>query len=218
MTQIHNMDAVTITKPIPAGGEEILRPEAIRFVVEIHKEFEGRRRELLEHRVRRQLAIDGGLMPDFLGETEAVRKGEWTVAPIPSDIEDRRVEITGPVERKMVINALNSGANVFMADFEDANSPTWSNNLEGQNNLRDAIRRTITFKSPEGKSYELAPRVAALLVRPRGWHLLEKHFLVDGQPISGSLFDFGLFLFHNAKEQIARGTGPYFYLPKLESH
>jgi malate synthase len=196
----------------------VLTPEANAFLAALSRKFNARRRELLVKRAIRQHEIDHGKLPDFLPETAEIRKADWKVAPIPGDLQDRRVEITGPVERKMVINALNSGANVFMADFEDANSPTWSNNLEGQNNLRDAIKRTITFKSPEGKNYELAPRVAALMVRPRGWHLLEKHFLVDGEPISGSLFDFGLFLFHNAKEQVARGTGPYFYLPKLESH
>ena len=157
-------------------------------------------------------------MPDFLPETAAIREGDWTVAPIPQDLLDRRVEITGPVDRKMIINALNSGANVFMADFEDSNSPTWQNNIEGQINLRDAVRRTISYVSPEGKRYELNAQVATLLVRPRGWHLDERHFQVDGKPISGSLFDFGLYFFHNAEELIADGTGPYFYLPKMESH
>jgi malate synthase len=210
--------AYEIKGPMTEAFASVLTPEANAFLAALSRKFDARRRELLALRVVRQLEIDGGKLPDFLPETAEIRKADWKVAPIPGDLQDRRVEITGPVERKMVINALNSGANVFMADFEDANSPTWSNNLEGQINLRDAIRRTIGFKSPEGKNYELAPRVAALMVRPRGWHLLEKHFLVDGQPISGSLFDFGLLLFHNAKEQIARGTGPYFYLPKLESH
>jgi malate synthase len=166
----------------------------------------------------RQAEIDAGHYPDFLTETAEIRTSEWTVAPIPADLMDRRVEITGPVDRKMVINALNCGANVFMADFEDANSPTWTNNLDGQINLRDAIRRTIEFTSPEGKKYKLNDKIATLLVRPRGWHLDEKHVLLGGKPISGSLFDFGLFFFHNAKQQIANGSGPYFYLPKLESH
>jgi malate synthase len=157
-------------------------------------------------------------MPEFLAETAPVRAAEWTVAPIPSDLLDRRVEITGPVDRKMIINALNSGASVFMADFEDSNSPTWQNNLDGQINLRDTVQGTITYASPEGKKYELAERLATLMVRPRGWHLDEKHLRVGGRPISASLFDFGLFFFHNAKALIAKGTGPYFYLPKLESH
>ena len=169
-------------------------------------------------RRERQAKLDQGELPDFLPETAGIREQEWTVAPIPKDLIDRRVEITGPVDRKMIINALNSGANVFMADFEDSNSPTWSNNLDGQNNLRDAVNRTINFVSPEGKSYALVDKTATLLVRPRGWHLVEKHFLVDGKPISGSLFDFGLYFFHNAQNLMARGTGPYFYLPKMESH
>ena len=155
---------------------------------------------------------------DFLPETKQIRDGDWTCAPIPADLRDRRVEITGPTDRKMVINALNSGAKMFMADFEDANSPTWENMVEGQINLRDAIRRTITFTNPDGKEYQLKEKVAVLLVRPRGWHLFEKHVLVDGEPVSGGLFDFGLYFFHNAKELIARGSGPYFYLPKMESH
>jgi malate synthase len=157
-------------------------------------------------------------MPDFLVETRAVREGAWTCDPVPADIEDRRVEITGPVDRKMIINALNSGANVFMADFEDANTPTWDNNVQGQLNLRDAIRRRIDYVSPEGKAYRLNERTAVLFVRPRGWHLPEKHVIVDGEPISGSIFDCAIYFFHNAKELVARGSGPYFYLPKLESH
>jgi malate synthase len=181
-------------------------------------EFEARRQDLLSRRQLRQAELDAGHFPDFLTETADIRLSEWTVAPIPHDLVDRRVEITGPVDRKMVINALNCGANVFMADFEDANSPTWSNNLEGQINLRDAIRRTIEFTSPEGKKYKLNEKTATLLVRPRGWHLNEKHVLLGDKPISGSLFDFGLFFFHNAKQLMANGSGPYFYLPKLESH
>ena len=165
-----------------------------------------------------QREIDNGKFPNFLPETAEIRRSEWKVAPIPKDLMDRRVEITGPVDRKMIINALNSGANVYMADFEDSNTPTWSNNIEGQHNLRDAIRGTIRYESPEGKKYELGPKLATLLVRPRGWHLNEKHFLAEGKPISGSLFDFGLFFFHNAAALLQKGTGPYFYLPKMESH
>ncbi len=197
---------------------QILTPEATRFLTQLARRFESRRRELLERRQKRQKEIDGGTLPGFLAETADVREAEWKVAPIPKDLLDRRVEITGPVDRKMIINALNSGASVFMADFEDSNSPTWMNNLEGQANLRDAIEGTISFVSPEGKRYQLNERVATLLVRPRGWHLVEKHFLVDGKPISGSLFDFGLYFFHNAQRLIRKGTGPYFYLPKTESH
>jgi malate synthase len=197
---------------------EILTPEASRFLTNLARKFEPRRRELLGRRLVRQQQIDAGQMPDFLAETSSVRDSEWKVAPIPRDLLDRRVEITGPVDRKMIINALNSGASVFMADFEDSNSPTWENNLQGQHNLRDAVRGTISYLSEAGKSYELNPTVATLIVRPRGWHLVEKHFLVDGTPISGSLFDFGLFFFHNAHALIRKGTGPYFYLPKMESH
>ena len=197
---------------------EVLTREATDFLTQLALKFDGRRQELLARRKTRQQEIDAGALPDFLSETASIRQREWTVAPIPKDLTDRRVEITGPVDRKMIINALNSGASVFMADFEDANSPTWSNNLDGHVNLGDAIRRTITFESPEGKSYRLNERTATLLVRPRGWHLVEKHFLVDGAPISGSLFDFGLYFFHNAKALMVRGSGPYFYLPKLESH
>jgi malate synthase len=174
---------------------------------------------MLHRRVLRQQEIDAGDFPNFLPDTEsAVRKESWVVAPIPPELEDRRVEITGPTDRKMIINALNSGANVFMADLEDANSPTWSNMIEGQVNLMDAVRETITYRSPEGKDYQLEENPAVLMVRPRGWHLVEKHFQVDGAPISASLFDFGLFFFHNNAELLSRGTAPYFYLPKLENH
>ena len=197
---------------------EILTSEASAFLKGLGGRFESRRQELLSRRRVRQQRIDGGELPDFLSETATIREGDWTVAPIPHDLLDRRVEITGPVDRKMIINALNSGADVFMADFEDSNSPTWQNNLEGQFNLRDAVKGNITFVSPEGKRYEINPNVATLVVRPRGWHLEERHFRVDSQPISASLFDFGLYFFHNAKELIRRGTGPYFYLPKMESH
>jgi malate synthase len=211
--------AADIEIAAPASGEwdAILSPEALQFVAALHREFNPRREELLARREERKRALDAGQLPDFLPGTRDIREGDWTVAAIPPDLTDRRVEITGPVDRKMIINALNSGANVFMADFEDANSPTWANNIEGQFNLRDAVRRTITFESG-GKSYKLNETTATLLVRPRGWHLLEKHMLVDGAPVSASLFDFGLYFFHNAKEALGRGTGPYFYLPKMESH
>ena len=197
---------------------EILTPEALAFIAALQRTFNGRRLDLLQRRVVRQQALDAGQMPDFLPETAEIRAADWTVAPIPPDLMERRVEITGPVDRKMVINALNSGASVYMADFEDAHSPTWAATIEGQINLRDAINRTITFTSPEGKGYKLNDKTAVLLARPRGWHLTEKHVRVDGAPMSGSLFDFGLYFFHNARNLIAHGTGPYFYLPKLESH
>lgn len=197
---------------------QVLTPEASQFLTRLSYEFEPRRQQLLLRRRLRQQQIDAGQMPDFLPETAHIREQEWTVAQIPHDLLDRRVEITGPVDRKMIINALNSGAKVFMADFEDSNSPTWRNNLEGQANLRDAVAGTITYTSPEGKRYALNEKVATLLVRPRGWHLVERHFLVDGKPISASLFDFGLYFFHNAQALIRKGTGPYFYLPKMESH
>ena len=209
---------VEIRAPSGPRYDEILTTRALEFVATLARRFEDRRRELLARRADVQRAIQEGRSPDFLPETAAVRDAEWTVASIPPDLADRRVEITGPVERKMIINALNSGAKVFMADFEDSNAPTWANNVEGQVNLCDAVRRTIEFVSPEGKAYRLAPTTATLVVRPRGWHLVEKHVLVDGRPISGSLFDFGLYFFHNAAELVRRGTGPYFYLPKLESH
>ncbi|MBW2523952.1 MAG: malate synthase A [Deltaproteobacteria bacterium] len=198
--------------------EEILTPDALAFVEKLARAFQPTRDKLLARRVERQKRFDAGELPDFLPETKSVRESEWTVAPIPEDLQDRRVEITGPVDRKMIINALNSGANVFMADFEDSNSPTWDNVVRGQLNLRDAARRTITFTNPAGKHYELKEKIATLMVRPRGWHLSEKNALLDGEPVSASLFDFGLFFFHNAKESLKRGTGPYFYLPKLESH
>jgi malate synthase len=211
-------DGVIVTAAISLATEEILVPEAVELIAALHRAFNPRRRELLQRRQQRQAELDAGQTPDFLPETQQVRASDWTVAPIPADLQDRRVEITGPTDRKMVINALNSGAKVFLADFEDANTPTWGNLMEGQINLRDAIRRTIEFKSPEGKEYRLKEQVAVLFVRPRGWHLPEKHLLVDGEPVSGSLFDFALYMFHNAKELLARGSGPYFYLPKLESH
>jgi malate synthase len=206
----------------PAGtsaavGERVLSDEALGFVADLHRRFNPRRRELLDARRRRQDEIDSGVMPDFPAETADQRATEWSVAPAPSDLDDRRVEITGPAEPKMIINALNSGARVFMADFEDALSPTWSNVVDGQAALIDAVRRRLAFDSPEGKSYRLNDTIATLLVRPRGLHLDEAHVLVDGEPISASLFDFGLYLFHNGRELLDRGSGPYFYLPKLES-
>ncbi len=197
---------------------EVLTEEALEFVAELHRRFDDRRRELLAARRDRQARIDAGDMPGFLTETAEVRSADWQVAPAPADLQDRRVEITGPVERKMMINALNSGARVFMADFEDSASPTWANMVEGQVNLMDAVRHTIEFDAPDGREYRLNDETATLLVRPRGWHLEEKHVLIDGTPMSGSLFDFGLYFFHNAAELLARGSGPYFYLPKLESH
>lgn len=209
---------VTIDASIPRECEEIVSPEALALVAELHRRFDGRRRQLLEARVERQKAIDGGKLPDFLPETAEIRRSNYTVAPIPADLADRRVEITGPVDRKMVINALNSGANMFMADFEDSNAPTWSNNILGQVNMRDAVRGTIDYASPEGKQYKLNPKHAVLLVRPRGWHLMEKHVTIGGEIVSGSLFDFGLYFFHNAKALAAKGSGPYFYLPKMQSH
>src|SRR5258708_6707622 len=211
-------DGVKITATISPATEEILVPEVIELIAALHRSFNQRRKELLQRRQQRQADLDAGQTPDFLAATENVRKSDWTVAPIPADLQDRRTEITGPTDRKMVINALNSGAKVFMADFEDANTPTWENLMEGQINLRDAIRRAIEFQSPEGKAYRLKEQVAVLFVRPRGWHLPEKHFLVDGEQVSGSLFDFALYMFHNAKELLARQSGPYFYLPKMESH
>jgi malate synthase len=210
--------AVRISGPVTPEYASILTADAVEFLGSLARRFETRRQGLLESRRTRQAAIDAGTMPDFLPETESIRRSEWKVAPIPRDLMDRRVEITGPVDRKMIINALNSGASVFMADFEDSNSPTWRNSIEGQINLRDAIEGTIAFTSPEGKQYGLNAKVATLMVRPRGWHLTEKHFLVDGRPISGSLFDFGLFFFHNARALLGKGSGPYFYLPKMESH
>ncbi|MFB6362911.1 malate synthase A [Paenibacillus elgii] len=198
---------------------EILTPDALAFVAELEKKFGHRRLSLLKQREERQERIDAGELPDFLKETEDVRSGNWRIAPIPPDLADRRVEITGPAgDRKMVINALNSGAKLYMADFEDANSPQWSNCIEGQINMRDAVRRTIRYESPEGKTYALNKQTAVLKVRPRGWHLEEKHVWVDQRPMSAGLFDFGLFFFHNAQELLDRGSAPYFYLPKLESH
>ncbi|MGE5666526.1 MAG: malate synthase A, partial [Betaproteobacteria bacterium] len=206
-----------IKAPIEPGFERILTPEALALVARLHRSFEPRRRELLAARVARTARLDAGERPDFLPETRAIREGDWTIAPIPADLQCRRVEITGPVERKMIINALNSGADSYMTDFEDSNTPNWSNQIQGQINVADAVRRTISLESG-GKTYKLNDKVATLVVRPRGWHLDEKHVLVDGQRVSGGIFDFALFMFHNAKELMARGSGPYFYLPKMESH
>ncbi len=219
VSQIALPAGVEVRAPVSAEFAEILTPEALSFVALLQRTFGARRQELLRLRAERQARIDAGAWPDFLPETRAIREGDWAIAPVPDDLQDRRVEITGPSgDRKMVINALNSGARVFMADFEDANSPTWENTILGQINVRDAIRRTISYTSPEGKPYALNETVATLIVRPRGWHLPEKHVLVDGAPISGSLFDFGLYLFHNAQALAAINSGPYYYLPKLESH
>ena len=213
---------------IPAGMQvlgqitpeyaQILTAEALTFLAKLHRNFNARRIELLARRAQRQKEIDSGKLPDFLPETKPIRDADWQVAPVPNDLQDRRVEITGPTDRKMVINALNSGANMFMADFEDSSTPTWDNQLQGQINMRDALAGTISFTSPEGKHYKLAEKPATLLVRPRGWHLSEKHFVIDGQPMSGSLFDFGLYFFHNAKARVKKNSGIYLYLPKMESH
>ncbi|HEY4883236.1 MAG TPA: malate synthase A [Myxococcales bacterium] len=201
-----------------SASPEVLSKPALAFVEELHRAFESRRQELLQKRLERYRRLAAGAAFDFLPETASVRAGDWKVAPTPADLEKRHVEITGPVERKMMINALNSGADVFMSDFEDSLSPTWSAVVQGHANLKDAVRRKLTFTSPEGKSYKLNQKIATLLVRPRGWHLPEKHLQVNGKPVSGALADFGLFFFHNARETLDRGTGPYFYLPKMESH
>ena len=203
---------------ISEGFAEILTEDALQFVSKLHKHFNPTRVKLLENRKNRQAELDQGVRPDFLADTEFIRNGNWKTAPVPADLQDRRVEITGPVDRKMIINALNSGVKVFMADFEDSNSPTWDNNINGQINLRDAINGTISFTNTNGKHYSLNEKTATLMVRPRGWHLVEKHVCVDGEPISASIFDFGLYFYHNAANLMKNGTGPYFYLPKLESH
>jgi len=209
---------IQISATVNTAYAEILTPEALNFIVDLHVRFNSTRLELLRKREVRQTQINEGKLPHFLAETRYIREGSWTCAPTPADILDRRVEITGPVDRKMVINALNSGAKVFMADFEDSNAPSWNNCLQGQINLRDAVNRTITFENENGKTYHLNESPAVLFVRPRGWHLEEKHVYINGEIASGSLFDFGLFFFHNAKTLLANGSGPYFYLPKLESH
>ena len=210
---------VSITGAISKEFAQILTPEALAFVAALHRKFEARRQELLARRAARQQEFDAGAKPDFLPQTKKIRDSDWVIAPQPKDMLDRRVEITGPTDRKMVINALNCGASTFMADFEDANCPTWHNMIDGQINLRDAVRRTITFQSSpvdaSGKLYRLNARTAVLIPRPRGWHLDEKHVTVDGKAVSGGIFDFALYFFHNAKELLARGSGPYFYLPKM---
>ena len=216
-TTLHTPQGVELRAPIDPAWQALLTPAALEFVALLARTFEPRRRALLARRRLVQHALDNGFRPDFLDETVVIRASDWKVAPVPAELADRRVEITGPVDRKMVINALNSGANVFMADFEDSNAPSWRNVVDGQLNLFDAVRRTIRFETA-GKRYELAPRTAVLMVRPRGWHLEERHVFVDGAPVSASLFDFALFVFHNARELVARGSGPYFYLPKLENH
>lgn len=214
-----NLPGVELRAPVTEDQSEILTHEAMAFVVNLQRTFNERRKTLLNARQERQKRLDAGEKPAFLDETIEIRESAWTVAPLPPDIMDRRVEITGPVDRKMIINALNSGAKVFMADFEDSSTPTWNNLIDGHINLRDAIRRTINYVDHSaGKRYRLKDEVAVLFIRPRGWHLEERHVLVDGEPMSGSLFDFGLYLFHNARELMARGSGPYFYLPKMESH
>ncbi len=203
--------------PISQEFARILTPEALAFVAKLHRNFEARRQELLARRAARQKEFDAGKLPDFLPETKSIRDANWTISPQPKDMLDRRVEITGPTDRKMVINALNCGASTFMADFEDANCPTWFNMIDGQINIRDAVRRNISLDQ-NGKQYSLNEKTAVVIPRPRGWHLDEKHVTVDGKPVSAGLFDFALLFFHNAKELLARGSGPYFYLPKMESH
>jgi len=210
--------AIDITGPITADGKRVFTPEALRFVGDLETRFGPVRASLLERRRQRDAEIAAGASYGLHPDTEAVRRGEWKVAATPADLQRRHVEITGPAERKMIINALGSGADVFMADFEDSLSPTWDNIVTGQAALIDAVRRTLTYTSPEGKAYALADKLATLIVRPRGWHLVEKHAALDGQPVSGSLFDFGLYFFHNARELLQRGSGPYFYLPKMESY
>lgn len=210
-------EGATILAPMVGRAREVLTSGALAFVATLHREFDARRRDLLERRPERQADLDRGVLPDFLPQTVHVRESDWRVPPAPPDLADRRCEITGPVDRKMMINALNSGAKAFMADFEDANAPTWENCVGGQADLVDAVRRTISLET-EGKRYALAEETATLLVRPRGWHLPEKHVWIDGRPTSGALFDFGLWIFHNGRELLDRGTGPYLYLPKLESH
>jgi len=212
------MANVRVEGPGSPATERVLTPEALEFVAELQRRVGTGRADLLRRRARRQQEFASGVQPGFLEPTRSIRQTAWEVAPTPPDLQDRRVEITGPVERKMMINALNSGASTFMADFEDSLSPTWENAVQGQANLMDAVRRELDYTSPEGKEYRLDDRLATLMVRPRGWHLTERHVLVDDAPVSASLFDFGLYFFHNAEELRRRGTGPYFYLPKLESH
>jgi malate synthase len=218
MTTSHATGA-EVRGPMLDRFDEVLTPDALAFLARLHREFNSTREQLLRARADRQARFDAGELPDFLPETAAIRESDWKVDPVSApDLQKRWVELTGPTDRKMLINALNSGANVYMADFEDANAPTWSNMIEGQINLIDAIRRTIEFTNPDGRAYRLNEQTATLLVRPRGWHLPEKHVLVDGAPIAGALLDFGLYVFHNARHLLDSGSGPYFYLPKLEGH
>jgi malate synthase len=211
-------DGIEVLGSVTGEFAKILIPEALQFISRLARKFEPRRLELLDTRIKRQLEIDSGMLPDFLPETRKIRENEWKIAPVPQDLQDRRVEITGPVDRKMIINALNSGANGFMADFEDSHAPTWQGNIQGQINLCDAVDGTITFINDQGKKYILHDHTATLMPRPRGWHLVEKHVRVDSKPISASIFDFGLYFFHNAQKLISKGSGPYFYLPKMESY
>ena len=215
---VSGVPGVELLGPVDDAATHVLNPNSLALVARLARAFEDRRRELLTARASRQLRILEGERPEFLPDTRTIRESDWTVAPIPPDLLDRRVEITGPVDRKMIINALNSGARVFMADFEDSHSPTWRNTIEGQVNLVDAVRGTISYTSPDGKRYALGDSLATLMVRPRGWHLDEKHVRVDGRPVSASLFDFALFFYHNAEALLRKGSGPYFYLPKMESH
>jgi malate synthase len=209
---------IAVTGPLSADYRKVLTPEALAFVAKLVRKHGPTREKLLALRKDRQALIDAGKLPGFLKETKKVRDGKWKIAGIPKDLLDRRVEITGPVDRKMIINALNSGAKCFMADFEDSASPTWQLMMDGQINLRDAVSRKISFTSPEGKEYKLNDRIATLIVRPRGWHLDEKHILIDGKPAPGGIVDFALYFFHNARTLLKKGTGPYFYLPKMQSH
>ena len=218
MKQLNVPAGMQVLGPITPEHAPILTAEALGFLAKLHRNFNARRLELLARRAQRQAEIDAGRLPDFLADTKPIRDAEWQIAAVPGDLQDRRVEITGPTDRKMVINALNSGASTFMADFEDSSTPTWANLLDGQVNMRDAVKGTIEFTSLEGKHYRLADNTATLLVRPRGWHLDEKHVVIDGQPMSGSLFDFGLYFFHNARARVASKSGIYLYLPKMESH
>jgi malate synthase len=216
---LHNVPGVEVTGKLGPRYETVLTPEALAFLADLHRTFDPTRQRLLAGRAARQARFDAGELPDFLPQTRSTRERDWKVAPIPADLLDRRVEITGPVDRKMIINALNSGANVYMADFEDANSPTWANNIEGQLNLKDRWDGKLAFTdAATGKDYAIASKPAVLIVRPRGWHLVEQHVRIDGEPVSGSLFDFGLYFFHNAKTLLEHNTGPYFYIPKLETH
>ena len=213
-----NQPKYVVSGPDTVSSALVLTPDALAFIADLHQTFNATRVDYLQRRAKRQVEFDAGNVPDFLENMTRVRDTDWKVASTPSDLQKRWVEITGPVDRKMMINAFNSGSNVFMADFEDALSPTWINVVEGQKNLIDAVRRTLSFDSSDGKHYKLGDQIATLMVRPRGWHLNEKHVSVNDAPISASLFDFGLFLFHNGTELLKRGSGPYFYLPKLENH